>query len=45
MHVGGNVAKRDGEIDPHNRSWPIKEAVLSERVFKLTGIPYVKSSA
>ncbi|RDW60314.1 hypothetical protein BP5796_11920 [Coleophoma crateriformis] len=43
-HVGGNVAKRDGEIDSYNRICPRKDAVLSERAFQLTGIPYIKAS-
>jgi hypothetical protein len=34
---------RDGEPDPHNRDRPVKEPVLSERAFKLTGIPYIRA--
>jgi len=45
MHTGSNVAKRNGEIDPHNRDAPVKAPVLSERAFKLTGIPYIKASS
>ncbi|RDW87851.1 hypothetical protein BP5796_03545 [Coleophoma crateriformis] len=42
-HVGSNVAKRGDVEDPHNRFRPMKEPVLSERAFKLTGIPYIKA--
>jgi hypothetical protein len=42
-HTGSNVAQRDGKEDPHNRSKPLAEPVLSERAFKLTGIPYIKA--
>ncbi|KAJ5761642.1 hypothetical protein N7533_003681 [Penicillium manginii] len=41
-HTGSNVAQRDGKEDPHNRDRPVNEPVLSERAFKLTGIPYIK---
>ncbi|KAK4054337.1 hypothetical protein OIO90_003570 [Microbotryomycetes sp. JL221] len=37
--------KRNGEPDPLNTWKPRKPPVLSERAFKLTGIPYIKSSA
>jgi len=43
-HTGSNVAKRDGEDDPHNRFEPVNKPVLDERTFKLTGIPYIESS-
>ncbi|KAJ5144558.1 hypothetical protein N7448_001950 [Penicillium atrosanguineum] len=41
-HTGSNVAQRDGKEDPHNRAVPVNDPVLSERAFKLTGIPYIK---
>lgn len=41
-HTGSNVAQRDGVDDPHNRDRPIEEPQLSERAFRLTGIPYIK---
>jgi len=43
QHVGTNVAKRDGVPCPYNRTRPSVEPVLSERAFKLTGIPYIKA--
>lgn len=43
--VGSNVAKREGEDDPHNRFEPVNKPVLDEEGFKLTGMPYIKSSA
>jgi len=36
------VAKRDGVDDPHNRFAPVKPPQLTERAYKLTGIPYLK---
>ncbi|KAJ5464414.1 uncharacterized protein N7458_000100 [Penicillium daleae] len=45
MHTGSNVAQRDGKEDPHNRDKPVNEPELSERAFKLTGIPYIKAQA
>ena len=41
MHVGKNEAMRDGEVDPVARKGPREDPVLSERAFKLTGIPYI----
>lgn len=42
-HVGTNVAKRDGKIDTlAARVKPVEEPILSERAFRLTGIPYIK---
>lgn len=41
MHTGSNEAKRNGEMDPHNRLEPVEKPVLDERTFKLTGIPYI----
>ncbi|KAI5247553.1 hypothetical protein E4T43_02071 [Aureobasidium subglaciale] len=43
--MGRNKATRDGQPDPHNRTEPVKKPQLSERVYKLTGIPYIKASA
>lgn len=42
-HTGSNVAKRDGVEDEHNRFEPVNKPLLSERAFKLTGIPYVEA--
>ncbi|KAI9661855.1 MAG: hypothetical protein M1821_009094 [Bathelium mastoideum] len=39
--TGTNKAKRDGELDPHNRFEPVNKPKLDERAFKLTGIPYI----
>ncbi|KAJ1325430.1 phytanoyl-CoA hydroxylase [Microdochium nivale] len=44
-HVGGLVTMRDGKPDPYDDDKPAKPAKLSERAFKLTGIPYVATSA
>lgn len=35
--------KRNGELDPHNNWTPRQKPVLSERAFKLTGIPYLEA--
>jgi hypothetical protein len=43
--MGKNQAKRQGELDPHNRTAPVNPPKLSERVYKLTGIPYIKAEA
>lgn len=37
--------KRNGELDPLNTWAPRQKPVLSERAFKLTGIPYLESAA
>lgn len=43
QHVAGsNVAMRDGNPCSKSRDRPIEEPVLSERAFRLTGIPYIK---
>lgn len=42
-HTGSNVAKREGEDDPHNRFEPVNKPMMDERTFKLTGIPYIKT--
>ncbi|PIG81377.1 hypothetical protein AARAC_010046, partial [Aspergillus arachidicola] len=44
-HTGSNVAKRDGKECANNRFQPVNEPKLSERAFKLTGIPYLKTEA
>ena len=36
---------RDGKPDPHNRPRPSKEPEFTERGWKLTGIPYISSTA
>ena len=41
-HVGSNQVMRDGAPCPVGRKGPVEEPVLSERAFKLTGIPYIK---
>jgi len=43
-HVGSNVAKRNGGDDVVSRDRPLHEPKLSERAFKLTGIPYIKAN-
>lgn len=45
MHVVDLPVYRNGEPDPYNRHRPRKPVQLSERGFKLTGIPYLKASA
>lgn len=35
--------KRNGVPDPHNTWKPRKPPVLSERAYRLTGIPYIDS--
>lgn len=42
-HVGTNKATRDGAPDAIVRDRPLNEPVLSERGYKLTGIPYIKA--
>ncbi|KAJ5882445.1 uncharacterized protein N7529_001117 [Penicillium soppii] len=44
-HTGSNVAQRNGKDDPHNRRVPLNDPRLSERAFRLTGIPYIKEMA
>lgn len=41
MHVGGPPVLRNGVPDPYNRDRPRAPVQLSERGFKLTGIPYI----
>jgi hypothetical protein len=43
-HVGSNEAMRNGEHHGPRRDRPFKEPKLSERAFKLTGIPYIKEA-
>lgn len=45
MHVVDLPVYRNGEADPYNRAKPRKPVQLSERGFRLTGIPYLKASA
>ncbi|KAL4812252.1 hypothetical protein BDW67DRAFT_178878 [Aspergillus spinulosporus] len=45
VHVGTNVAMRDGKPCPKSRERPVQEPILNERTFKLTGIPYIKQQA
>lgn len=42
MNVGWNEAKRNGKLDAIQRTKPLNDPVLSDRAFKLTGIPYIK---
>ncbi|KAF7596866.1 hypothetical protein BBP40_011911 [Aspergillus hancockii] len=45
-HVAAtNVAMRDGVPCSKSRELPVEEPVLSERVFRLTGIPYIVREA
>lgn len=41
--LGTNKAMRNGKPDSVQRERPLHEPVLSERAFKLTGIPYIKA--
>jgi hypothetical protein len=41
--VGSNTAMRGEDLNGVERLGPVNPAVLSERAFKLTGIPYIKS--
>ena len=43
LHTGTNVAKRNGKPDGITRDEPLNKPVLSDRAFKLTGIPYIKA--
>ncbi|KAL4971938.1 hypothetical protein BDW66DRAFT_163293 [Aspergillus desertorum] len=45
VHVGTNVALRNGKPCPKSRERPVQEPVLTERAFKLTGIPYIEQKA
>lgn len=45
MHLVDLPVLRNGEPDPYNRSKPRKPVKLTERGFKLTGIPYLKQAA
>ncbi|KAF5526371.1 putative phytanoyl-CoA dioxygenase [Colletotrichum aenigma] len=44
MHVGGIPVKRGGEPCPYNTGKPREVPRLSERGFKLTGIPYIQGA-
>ncbi|KAI4735403.1 hypothetical protein E4T50_14086 [Aureobasidium sp. EXF-12298] len=41
--LGRNSAKRNGTLDPFNRTEPVNKPQLSERAYRLTGIPYIKA--
>lgn len=45
MHVGGYPIKRDGELCPYNDGKPRRAPELTERGFKLAGIPYITATA
>lgn len=55
QYTGSNVQKmrsleeriedRGGMEDPYNRTGPVTSPVLSERAYKLTGIPYINATA
>lgn len=45
MHVVDLPVFRNGEPDPYQRSSPREPVKLSERGFKLTGIPYLEAMA
>ncbi|KAH8901715.1 hypothetical protein GQ53DRAFT_851727 [Thozetella sp. PMI_491] len=42
-HVGTNIAMRDSRPDRITRTAPLNKPVLSDRAFKLTGIPYINA--
>jgi hypothetical protein len=42
LHVGGLFPMRDGERCPHDKGKPRKTPELTERGWKLTGIPYIR---
>lgn len=44
-HVVDIPVLRNGEPDPHNRASPRQPPQLTERGFKLTGIPYLEQMA
>lgn len=45
MHVVDLPVYRNGEADPYQRSSPREPVQLSDRGFKLTGIPYLEQMA
>jgi hypothetical protein len=45
MHVVDLPVFRNGEADPYNRSKPRQPVKLTERGYKLTGIPYLEAMA
>lgn len=45
MHVVDLPVHRNGELDPYDRKKPRKPVQLTERGFKLTGIPYLEARA
>ncbi|KAH8879501.1 hypothetical protein GQ53DRAFT_854569 [Thozetella sp. PMI_491] len=45
LHVGGVPTLRDGKPCPYNTGKPRQPVQLSEEGFRLTGIPYIQTSA
>ncbi|KAL3445281.1 hypothetical protein BJX65DRAFT_309995 [Aspergillus insuetus] len=45
LHLVSLPVLRNGEPDPYNRPCPRQAVELTERGFKLTGIPYIKQEA
>ncbi|KAH6657044.1 hypothetical protein BKA67DRAFT_635087 [Truncatella angustata] len=45
MHVGGIPVKRNGQDCPYNTGKPRKAPELTERGYRLTGIPYIQPTA
>ncbi|CBF80106.1 hypothetical protein AN7787.2 [Aspergillus nidulans FGSC A4] len=45
MHVVDLPVHRNGELDPYDRKKPRKPVQLTDRGFKLTGIPYLEARA
>lgn len=43
LFLGSNEAKRNGKLDSVQRDKPLNDFVMTERAFKLTGIPYIKA--
>lgn len=43
LHTGSNLATRNGQPDRIVRERPVNDPKLSERGYKLTGIPYIKA--
>ncbi|TPX08024.1 uncharacterized protein E0L32_010224 [Thyridium curvatum] len=43
LHTGTNKTTRNGKPDFVQRDRPLNDPVLSERAFKLTGIPYIRA--
>lgn len=43
-HLGENAVLREGVPCAASRKGPLEEPVLSERAYRLTGIPYIKAA-